>query len=141
MERENNIIDIDAVMDARFGATGSESRCEFRQEAHNYCVGQLITDARKQKHMTQSDLASKIGANKSYISRVEKGQIEPGVGTFFRIIEALGLRFEIVRPMAYSYASLSSPTYLSDSKPDLDMIYAKKSKSSKLKSAVTLSKE
>lgn len=118
MKRESNIIDIDVMMDARFGAPGSESREEFRKEAYNYCVGQLIMDARKQEHMTQSDLATKIGASKSYISRVEKGLIEPGVGTFLRIIEALGLRLEIVKPMVYSYSSgEGSHLYLSDSKP------------------------
>lgn len=105
---ENNIIDIDTIMDERFGAVGTEARDEFRREAYDYCVGKLITDARKQSQMTQSQLAEKLGASKSYISRIEKGQIEPGVKTFFRIIEALGLRFEIVRPMTYHYLSDSS---------------------------------
>ena len=36
---------------------------------------------------------------KSYISRIEKGALEPGVGLFFRIIDALGLKVEIVKPM------------------------------------------
>ena len=33
------------------------------------------------------------------ISRIEKGALEPGVGLFFRIIDALGLKVEIVKPM------------------------------------------
>ena len=49
--------------------------------------------------MTQEELAKRIGASKSYISRIEKGVIEPGVSTFYRIIEALGLRIEIVKPV------------------------------------------
>ena len=49
--------------------------------------------------MTQSDLARKVGTDKTYISRIEKGVIEPGVGMFFRIVEALGLRVNIVRPL------------------------------------------
>ena len=68
-------------------------------EAYSYCVGQLISDARKQERMTQAELAEKVGTNKSYISRIEKGAIEPGVGLFFRIIDALGLKMEIVKPM------------------------------------------
>ena len=40
-----------------------------------------------------------VGTNKSYISRIEKGALEPGVGLFFRIIDALGLKVEIVKPM------------------------------------------
>lgn len=130
MTRESNIVDIDALMEQRFGAVGSVQRTEFRREAYNYCVGQLIMDARKQERLTQTDLAERIGASKSYISRVEKGQIEPGVSTFLRIIDALGLRFEIVKPLAYSipadtphclcepdstkYESHPNPTVLAD---------------------------
>ena len=102
MKRESNIVDIDAMMDERFGAVGTPERENFRKEAYSYCVGQLIMEARKQEHMTQEELAVKLGTNKSYISRIEKGQIEPGVNTFLRMIDALGLRFEIVRPMTLS---------------------------------------
>lgn len=104
MKRESNIVDIDAMMDERFGAVGTVQRDEFRKEAYNYCVGQIILDARKQEHLTQSQLADKLGTSKSYISRIEKGQIEPGVGMFLRMIDALGLRFEIVKPMPISYS-------------------------------------
>lgn len=42
-------------------------------------------------------LAKRVGTDKTYISRIEKGVIEPGVGMFFRIIDALGLKVDIVR--------------------------------------------
>ena len=90
---------MDAILDAKYGAVGTAEREAFRKEAYTYCVGQIILDARKQNHMTQSDLAKKVGTDKTYISRIEKGVIEPGVGMFFRIIAALGLRVDIVRPM------------------------------------------
>ncbi len=112
-KKTNNLIDIDEVMNSRFGAVGSESRNEFRKEAYDYCVGQMIYEARKHENITQSQLAERIGSNKSYISRIEKGQIEPGAGTFLRIIEALGLRFEIVK--SYNYSIKPSTSYLSDS--------------------------
>lgn len=88
-----------AVLDKLYGKVGTPEREEFRKEAYSYCVGQLISDARKQERMTQAELAEKVGTNKSYISRIEKGAIEPGVGLFFRIIDALGLKMEIVKPM------------------------------------------
>jgi len=116
-KNESSIVNIDQMMNERFGEVGSESRNEFRKEAYNYCVGQLILEARKQESMTQSELAQKIGATKSYISRIEKGQIEPGTCTFFRIIEALGLKFEIVRPMAYALHPFNATGYLSDVEP------------------------
>ena len=99
MQVNPNVGSMDAVLDKLYGKVGSPEREEFRKEAYSYCVGQVICDARKQERMTQAQLAEKVGTDKSYISRIEKGAIEPGVGLFFRIIDALGLKVEIVKPM------------------------------------------
>lgn len=97
--RNENLISIDSIMDAEFGKVGTPEREEFRKEAYAYCMGQMICEARKKEKMTQAELAKRIGTNKSYISRIEKGVIEPGISTFFRIIDALGLKVEIVKPI------------------------------------------
>ncbi len=68
--RNENLTSIDAIMDAEFGKPGTPEREEFRKEAYAYCMGQIICDARKKEKMTQSELAEKIGTNKSYISRI-----------------------------------------------------------------------
>jgi DNA-binding XRE family transcriptional regulator len=99
MEAKQEIGSVDAILDRDYGKEGTPEREAFRKEAYAYCVGQVILDARKQEHMTQSDLAKKVGTDKTYISRIEKGVIEPGVGMFFRIIDALGLKVDIVRPI------------------------------------------
>ncbi|WP_308392366.1 helix-turn-helix transcriptional regulator [Prevotella sp.] len=99
MEAKQQIGSVDAILDRDYGKEGTPEREAFRKEAYAYCVGQVILDARKQEHMTQSDLAKKVGTDKTYISRIEKGVIEPGVGMFFRIIDALGLKVDIVRPI------------------------------------------
>ena len=99
MQVNPDVGSMDAVLDKLYGKVGTPEREEFRKEAYSYCVGQLISDARKQERMTQAELAEKVGTNKSYISRIEKGASEPGVGLFFRIIDALGLKMEIVKPM------------------------------------------
>lgn len=98
-EISKDIYNVDVWMDEQYGKVGSPEREEFRKEAYAYCVGQIIHDARKQEKMTQTELAQKIGINKSYISKIENGTIEPGVGLFLRILDALGLRFDIVKPM------------------------------------------
>ena len=41
------------------------------------------------------ELAKRIGTNKSYISRIEKGITVPSVATFYRIVNALGLPVEL----------------------------------------------
>ena len=99
MQVNPDVGSMDAVLDKLYGKVGTPEREEFRKEAYSYCVGQLISDARKQERLTQAELAEKVGTNKSYISRIEKGALEPGVGLFFRIIDALGLKVEIVKPM------------------------------------------
>ncbi|MDR2844352.1 MAG: helix-turn-helix domain-containing protein [Candidatus Symbiothrix sp.] len=100
MQTNNHkIVDYDAVLDNKFGKVGTPEREAFRKEAYTYYMGQMIHDARKSEKVTQTELASRIGVGKSYISKIENGDIEPGVGTFYRIIDALGLRFEIVRPV------------------------------------------
>ena len=99
MEANPNVKSMDDVLDNLYGKIGTPEREEFRKEAYSYCVGQMIYAARKSEKMTQTDLAQKVGTNKSYISRIEKGSIEPGVGFFFRIMDALGLKVEIVKPI------------------------------------------
>ena len=47
--------------------------------------------------MTQAQLAESIGADKSYISRIEKGITIPSVATFFKIVNAMGLSVVLVR--------------------------------------------
>ena len=56
-----------------------------------FYTGQIIEHARKDAKMTQEELAEKIGADKSYISRIENGKTEPKVSTFYKIMQALGL--------------------------------------------------
>lgn len=96
---DNRLTDVSAWMDEQYGKVGTPERDQFRKEAYAYCMGQIIHDARKSEKITQAQLAERIGTDKAYISKVEKGIVEPGVGTFYRIIDALGLRVEIVKPV------------------------------------------
>ncbi len=48
----------------------------------------------KKAKITQAELARRIGSDRSYISRVESGQTEPKVSTFYRIMNALGCKIE-----------------------------------------------
>ena len=99
MKTNPDINSMDEVLDGLYGAVGTPERENFRREAYAYCVGQLIHDTRKQEKVTQEVLAKRVGTDKSYISKVEKGVIEPGASMFYRIIEALGMKIEIVKPI------------------------------------------
>lgn len=97
---DNQIRDYDVVLDAEFGASGTPERVAAEEQAYAFYSGQIIRDVRKGEKVTQSELASRIGTTKSYISKIEKGAMTPSVSTFYRIIGALGMRVEIVRPVA-----------------------------------------
>lgn len=100
METNNHqIVDYDMVLDAKFGKEGTPERAKAENDAYAFYTGQILLEARKEVKMTQSELAKKVGTNKSYISKIENGLIEPGVGLFLRIINALGLKFDIVKPI------------------------------------------
>lgn len=93
--KEMEMFDVDAQLDAFFGKEGSSERRAAEERANAFFTGQIIEEARKSAHITQSELAERIGTNKSYISRVETGRTEPKVSTFYRIAAALGLAVEL----------------------------------------------
>ncbi len=94
--KNKKLTDISAELDKLYGAPGTARRAKFDEDAWNFYSSQILQDARKEAGVTQQELAEKIHATKSYISRVEHGIIIPSVGTFYRIINALGKRVDIV---------------------------------------------
>ena len=95
MQKKNNITDYDAILESRYGKEGSPERLQFEEEAKAFYAAQLLLQARKEAKVSQSELALRVGTTKSYISKIENGVVEPGVGLFFRLINALGLRIDI----------------------------------------------
>ena len=96
--KKNMITDISAELDKKYGAPGTPEREKFDEEAYAFYTGQLLQDARKEAKVTQAELAKRINSTKSYISRVENGDIIPSVAKFWEMITSLGMRVEIVKP-------------------------------------------
>ena len=88
---DHKIRNYSEVLDREYGPRGSKERAAFDDEAYAFYSGTIILEARKKAQMTQSELAERIGADKSYISRIEKGITIPSVSTFFRLANAMGL--------------------------------------------------
>jgi DNA-binding XRE family transcriptional regulator len=100
MQTNNHkIVDYDAVLDAKFGAEGTLERARAEEDAYAFYSGQVLLDARKEAKVTQAELAERTQTTKSYISKVENGVITPSVGMFYRLVAALGMRVEIVKPI------------------------------------------
>ena len=54
-------------------------------------VGQKIRQIRKSRHLTQAELASRIGVTQSDLSRMENGEYKVGLDTLFRILQVFEL--------------------------------------------------
>ena len=95
MENNNEFYDVSAELEKEFGAIGSESRQMAEDKAWEEYNAQILLDARKKAGLTQQELAKRIGTDKGYISRVERGLIIPSVSTLYRIASAMGLTVEL----------------------------------------------
>lgn len=82
-----NIKTFSEHLDQRYGKTGTEKRTEFEIKAKSFAIGELIKEERKHAQLTQEQLAEKIGAKKSFISRIENGHSDIQLSTLYRLIE------------------------------------------------------
>ena len=71
----------------------------LRKEAKAFCLGQIIQENRKREKITQQELAQRVGKDKAHISKIENGIIDPSVGVFYKLIEAMGMKIEITKPI------------------------------------------
>ena len=95
MRENETIYDVSAELEKEFGPKGSESRKVAEEKAWEEYNAQILLDARKKAGLTQQELAERIGANKGYISRLERGLTIPSVSTLYRIAAAMGLAVEL----------------------------------------------
>ena len=91
MSKKNEIYDVSAELTREFGEIGSQSRIEATAKAWEEYNAQILLDARKNARLTQAELGKRIGADKGYISRVERGLTVPTVATLYKIAAAMGL--------------------------------------------------
>lgn len=74
-------------LEQRYGAVGSVARTDFELKAQAFAIGELIKEERRLAQLTQEQLADKIGAKKSFISRIENGHSDIQLSTLYRLFE------------------------------------------------------
>ncbi len=67
----------------------TQERCVNQETVEN--IGQRIRQLRESRSMTQSQLQSRSKVSRSYLSRIESGQMTPSLGTLEKISEALNV--------------------------------------------------
>src|SRR6266403_1685476 len=71
------------------GAEPAQEKFANRETVEN--IGQRIRQLRESRTMTQSQLQSRSKVSRSYLSRIESGQMTPSLGTLEKISEALNV--------------------------------------------------
>lgn len=83
------------VLANKVGKIGSVEREEFDAKARAWYYGEILRDRRKELGMTQKQLAEKIGRERTYINRIEKGETDLQLSSFIRIATALGIMLRL----------------------------------------------
>jgi HTH-type transcriptional regulator/antitoxin HipB len=93
IKKANNLAEL---LDIKYGNKETPTRKKFDEETRLFVLSETLKAARKEAHLTQQQLADKIGTKKSYISRIENGGTDIQLSTLFRIFEnGLGLHVKL----------------------------------------------
>lgn len=87
MKTNNSITSLSQHLDKEYGKIGTKSRTDFEIKAKAFAIGVIIKEERKLAKLTQEQLAQKIGAKKSFISRIENGHSDIQLSTLYKLIE------------------------------------------------------
>ena len=82
-----NVSDFDDLLKDKCGEKGTPSRDNYNTESLAFRLGTMLKEARKEAHITQEELAERTGTKKSYISRIERGQSDIQISTYYKLIE------------------------------------------------------
>ena len=90
----------DEVVNRFIGKKGTPKRIEFENELKAEILAHQFKELRKQKHLTQTQLAEKIGVEKGTISKIENGKFNLTLATINKLAAALGARVNFdLQPM------------------------------------------
>ena len=84
------------LLDEKYGPLGTERRTQIEEKYTEWCIGEIVQEAREGQGLTQEQLAQKVGTSKSYISKIENNVKEAKLSTLRKIVEqGLGMHLTI----------------------------------------------
>ena len=95
-DKVKNLTDFESLLNNKYGKTGTAPRDRYNADSLAFRLGMMLKEARKEAHITQEQLAMRTGTKKSYISRIERGQSDIQISTYYKLIEiGLGKQLNI----------------------------------------------
>jgi len=86
MKKKTKIVNFDDHIQEQYGHRGTKKRALFEEGFEAYKLGVMLQEIRKEKGLTQEQLAQKCGTTKTYISRIENNASDIRLSTLMRII-------------------------------------------------------
>lgn len=74
-------------LNEQYGERGSLEREKFEEGFEAFRLGVILQEMRKEKGLTQEQLAEKCGTTKTYISRIENNASDIRLSTLMRIFK------------------------------------------------------
>jgi len=85
---KNKLTSFSVHLDQQYGKRGVEMRENFENEFEVFKLGVMLKELRKEKGLTQEQLAEKCGTTKTYISRIENNASDIRLSTLMRILQS-----------------------------------------------------
>ena len=91
-----NVTNFEDLLKGKYGKKGSAKRDKYDADSLAFRLGVMLKEARTEANVTQEQLAERTGTKKSYISRIERGQSDIQISTYYKLIEiGLGKQLNI----------------------------------------------
>jgi HTH-type transcriptional regulator/antitoxin HipB len=82
-----NLTSFEDHLDQQYGERGTPTREKFEEGFEAFKLGVMIQELRRERGLTQKQLAEKCGTTKTYISRIENNASDIRLSTLMRIIK------------------------------------------------------
>lgn len=92
MKDKFKTVSLDVMIDKHVGKRGTERREKFENELRIDLLGQTIKQVRKEHNLTQEQLGSLVGVQKTQISKIENSVKNARLETILKIFDALGAK-------------------------------------------------
>ena len=95
VENKTKLLSFTKRLVEEYGEYGPPEREAFQAKALAWYYGEILRDRRKELNLTQKQLAERIGKERAYIAKIEKGETDMQLSSFLHIANALGLTVDL----------------------------------------------
>jgi len=89
------LTDFRDLEDELIGKQGTPQREQYEFELKVEMLGEQLKQIRKAKHLTQEQLGKKLGVQKAQVSKLENNATNVTIGTFLKVLKALGAKADM----------------------------------------------